>query len=348
MPEALARIANAAEVADRALPRPIAELLARTQPDDDARAVARSLRDAPDSVVILGDIAIRHPQASWLRCLARAVATATGSAYNELPTGANAVGLARVGAQSADPNHRARAILESPSKTLITWQSEAEDSNTPAAWNQACENADFYVHAGAYTNDYIDHAADAVLPLGLPPETDGTWVNVDGLVQPAPAGAALPGAARPGWKVLRALGAALGIPGFDFVALENLCASIDSRINAPTPAAATGRVAPAATPSARTVRLATVGIYRTDAVVRRAKALQAHPLNATPSLHLDADDVHALGLAGAAEADVNGVRLPVVVDPAVPSGCAWIEAGHALTATLPSHGAPLRIQPALA
>ena len=91
-------------------------------------------------------------------------------------------------------------------------------------------------------------------------------------------------------------------------------------------------------------RVATVGIYRTDAVVRRAKALQAHPLNRVPAVRVNADVARALGVIGGAKADVNGTVLPVVVDAAVPNGCAWIEAGYAATASLPPHGAELTIK----
>ena len=72
-----------------------------------------ALRDAAPAVVVLGDAATQHPQASWLRALARGIAKATGSAYDELPSGANAIGLARVGAAAdrtqGDPTQERRA-----------------------------------------------------------------------------------------------------------------------------------------------------------------------------------------------------------------------------------------------
>jgi NADH-quinone oxidoreductase subunit G len=72
--------------------------------------------------------------------------------------------------------------------------------------------------------------------------------------------------------------------------------------------------------------------------------LQAHPLNRAPALRICADDARTLGLLGGTRADVNGAVLPVVIDAAVPKGCAWIEAGHAATASLPPHGAALAIK----
>ncbi|HVX05392.1 MAG TPA: molybdopterin-dependent oxidoreductase, partial [Rhodanobacteraceae bacterium] len=272
---------------------------------------------------------------------ARGIAEATGSAYNELPSGANAVGLARVGAQSEGG---AKAILDKAPKALITWQAGSQDAFSPAAYDKAREGAGFYVHAGAYACEGVRRTADAVLPLGLPPEIDGTYVNADGIVQKVAAGSVLPGDARPGWKVLRALGAALGIAGFDFVELAAVHARIADRVGAPVAAKAGGLAPRAAAAQGKLTRVATVGIYRTDAVVRRAKALQAHPLNRAPAVRVNADTARMLGVITGAKADVGGTVLPVVVDAAVPNGCAWIEAGHAATASLPPHGAELTIK----
>jgi NADH-quinone oxidoreductase subunit G len=94
------------------------------------------------------------------------------------------------------------------------------------------------------------------------------------------------------------------------------------------------------------VRLGSVPIYRSDAVVRRTAALQAHPLNRPPALRVHADDAARLGLADGGSASVDGTVLPVVVDAAVPKGVAWIEAGHKQTATLPPHGATLTVSKA--
>jgi NADH-quinone oxidoreductase subunit G len=67
-------------------------------------------------------------------------------------------------------------------------------------------------------------------------------------------------------------------------------------------------------------------------------------LNRAPALRICADDARALALLDGVKADVDGVTLPVVVDAAVPKGCAWIEAGHAATGSLPPHGAVLTIK----
>jgi NADH-quinone oxidoreductase subunit G len=90
--------------------------------------------------------------------------------------------------------------------------------------------------------------------------------------------------------------------------------------------------------------LATVPIYRGDAVLRRAGALNAHPLNRAPAARVNAADAQRLGLADGERVRVGDIAtLPLVIDAAVPEGAVWIEAAHADTATLPPYGAALTL-----
>jgi NADH-quinone oxidoreductase subunit G len=112
----------------------------------------------------------------------------------------------------------------------------------------------------------------------------------------------LPGQARAGWKVLRALGGALQLAGFEFDDLAGLRDGISER--AVDIAQRSGH----ACRSAGLTRLATWPIYRSDAVLRRATALKAHPLNRAPAVRLNADEAKRLGLAEGSQvrlADVN-------------------------------------------
>src|SRR5690606_39847366 len=69
--------------------------------------------------------------------------------------------------------------------------------------------------------------ADVILPIGALPEIDATLTNLDGRDQQAVAGGKLPGEARAGWRVLRALGGLLDAPGFDFTDLAGARAGIE-------------------------------------------------------------------------------------------------------------------------
>src|SRR5690606_22423411 len=74
--------------------------------------------------------------------------------------------------------------------------------------------------------------ADVILPIGALPEIDATLTNLDGRDQRAVAAGKLPGEARAGWRVLRALGGMLDAPGFDFTDLAGLRGEMDDHLAA--------------------------------------------------------------------------------------------------------------------
>jgi NADH-quinone oxidoreductase subunit G len=314
--------------------------------DDASRRLHAALKQG-DAVVIFGDSAVQHPQASLLRAAARFVAAATGAAYDEIPAGANAAGLARVGAMPHAGGLDAAAMLAQQPRALLTWQAGSQDTSSSAAFDAARSKADFHVYIGAYACNGVKRTAHAVLPVGLPPEVDGTYMNIDGTVQGVAAGAKLPGEARPGWRVLRALGAQLGLAGFTFTELAELRSALQGALAAKFTMPKNVPVASAVAALPGFVRVATVPLYRSDAIVRRSPALQEHPLTGKAAVGLNPEDALALGLANNAKATVRGgdaeVVLPVVITRAVPRGAAWIEATWPETRALPPTGAALTI-----
>jgi NADH-quinone oxidoreductase subunit G len=243
----------------------------------------------------------------------------------------------------------AAALLAAPTKALLAYHLGSQDTSSSSAYDAARSNSAFHVYIGAYACNGAKRTAHAVLPVGLPPEIDGTYVNVDGTVQTAAAGAKLPGDARAGWRVLRAMGAALGLPGFDFTELEELRAMMRGALSAKSAVPQSAQIAanPARPSQASLIRIATVPIYRSDAVVRRAKSLQEHPLTGSAAIGLNPEDALALGLAHGAQAKVSAgaaeAVLPVVITRAVPRGAAWVEATWSETRALPPTGASLTV-----
>jgi NADH-quinone oxidoreductase subunit G len=333
-------LAKAAVTAGATAPATLADAINAApidQGDSDAIAAMKSDR----SVVILGEAAVTHPQASWLRALARFIADATGAGYDELPVGANAVGLAKLGVLPGNGGLDVQAMLAQPRKSYVLYGVEPpHDFADGSAALKALRDAEQVVAFSAYASPALREVADVILPIALLPEIDATLVNVDGLAQGVSAGAKAPGQARPGWKVLRALGGALKLAGFEFDDLAGLRDGISER-------AVTPRNGLAARPAAAGVsRLATWPIYRGDAVLRRATALNAHPLNRAPAVRLNAAEAQRQGLTDGAQVNIGDVLLPLVVDMAVPDGAAWIEAAQDLTATLPPYGAAITLSKA--
>ena len=338
--DALLALAKAAVATGASAPAALADAINGAQSDEGDNDAIAALKSG-NAVVILGEAAITHPQASWLRSMARFIAQVTGAAYNELPVGANAVGLATLGVVPGNGGLDAHAMLAQSRKAYVLYGVEPpHDFADGAAALKALRAADKVVAFSAYASAALREVADVILPIGLLPDIDATLVNVDGLAQGTTAGAKLPGQARPGWKVLRALGSAMQLAGFEFDDLAGLRDGISKH-------AVPLRNGLAARASAGGLtRLATWPIYRSDAVLRRATALNAHPLNRAPAVRLNADEAKRLDLSENGEVRIDDVLLPLVIDRSVPDGTAWIEAAQDLTAALPPYGAAINLSKA--
>jgi NADH-quinone oxidoreductase subunit G len=145
---------------------------------------------------------------------------------------------------------------------------------------------------------------------------------------------------RAGWKVLRALGGLMKLPGFEFDDMAGLRDGITEQSVATKQGLAERKAVQGLS------RLATWPIYRSDAVLRRATALQAHPLNRAAAVRVNAEEAQRQGLAAGHQVKVANVVLPLVIDATVPDGAAWIEAAHDQTATLPPYGAAITLSKA--
>ena len=307
---------------------------------DGADEVSTSIRDglksAGRAVIVLGHAAEAHPAGSRVRAVARELAASMGAALDRIPLGANAVGLARHGVLPSGLN--ARAMLEQPRSAYVLFGIEP---GMDFADNHLAAEAFSGAKVIAFTTFACESTlrlADIVLPIAALPEIEATLTNLDGLDQSSQAGGKPPGEARPGWRVLRALAERLNLSGFDFTDLAGLRAQL-----APKDAHGGAGLAEAGGEGdAGLERIATTAIYRSDAVVRRAAALDAHPLNGGPRAMLHPEEALALGIAAGAMVRVDDRRgvatLPVVIDASVARGTVWIETGYAATAPLAPSG----------
>ncbi|WP_434988445.1 NADH-quinone oxidoreductase subunit NuoG [Xanthomonas melonis] len=289
-----------------------------------------AVKGASRAVIVVGALVENHPQAATLRAAARDFASATGASLCRIPQGANAVGLV---SQGVLPSARDVAgMLAQPRQAYVLYGIEPGlDFADAAAARSALAGAKvvaFSQFACASTRD----VADVILPIGALPEIDASLTNLDGRVQTARAAGRLPVEAREGWRVLRALGGELGLPGFEFIDLVGLRAGMQNR--SVTPA---GSPQPVAANEGLEVA-ATAAIYRTDAVVRRAAALQSHPLNIAPCVAMHPEQAAQLQVAEGqmvkVGTDAGRATLPVLLDKRVAPGTVWIESGHGATAPL--------------
>jgi len=292
------------------------------------------LRDAlagmGPAAVIVGAIAENGPHAARIRAAARALCDATGARLCRIPQGANALGLARYGVLPTSRD--ARGMLAAPRAAYILYGIEPGLDFASTQQALAALNGAQVVAFSHFACESTRAIADVILPMGLLPEIDATLTNLDGRDQVCVAGGKLPDQARPGWRVIRALAGELGLPGFDFVDLAGARASLAPRtvnvVAGAAPDVGSGNLEIATSP----------GIYRVDAVVRRAPALQSHPLNREPRAYVNAQDAATLGLetggVGRFAVAAGTAKLPVEVSSKIAPGTVYIEGGHGSTTPL--------------
>ncbi|TDK28430.1 NADH dehydrogenase (quinone) subunit G [Luteimonas aestuarii] len=313
------------DIASKAIvaPSKLADALGSTE-------LARAVEGANHVAVILGAVAENGMHAAAIRAAAADFAKRANGTLNRIPQGANALGLSRLGVLPTTRD--ANAMLAEPRAAYVIHGIEPGlDFADQAAAMKALGGAQvvaFSHFACASTR----RVADVILPIATLFENDATLANLDGREQRAVAAGKLPGDARQGWKVLRALGGELGLPGFEFTDLAGLRAGISAR-----DVAVQAGAAPQAGQGGLELAVSQA-IYRVDGLTRRAAALQAHPLTVGPRVTLHPQDASAAGLSEGAMAKVsNGsgtATLQVGISDSVAPGAAWVESGYGATAAL--------------
>jgi NADH-quinone oxidoreductase subunit G len=280
-------LAAAANASGAPLPAHLARVVEGVTVTDAHRAAAKALTRKP-SLVLLGQIAQRHPQRSDLRALAAGLAALTGATLGYLSEGANAAGAALAGAtphrgpggQSVARNgFDARAMLETARNAYLLFGIEpSKDLAEGAAALHVLRGAAVVAFTAFASEELLD-VADVLLPTGTFAETAGTFVNAEGRWQSFDAAADLVGDARPGWRVLRVLGNELELPNCEYRTPSDVTAALEQEIGAartlaPGDTQYKGSYSPRGRAGPADDSALDVPIYAIDALVRRSEPLQ--------------------------------------------------------------------------
>ena len=289
-----------------------------------------ALRGAKHAAIIVGAQAEASAHAADIRKAAAALAADTGASLCRIPHGANALGLSRLGVLPTSRD--ANAMLAERRGAYVIYGIEPGLDFADQAKALQALGAAQVVAFSHFACQSTRSVADVILPIGALAEIDATLTNLEGRDQQATAAGKLPGDARAGWRVLRALGGALEAPGFEFTDLAGLRAGLQGR--AVTVAASAAPVV-----DGDGFELAvSQAIYRVDGLTRRAAALQSHPLTLGPRIVLHPGDAAASNVADGGMAKVSNAvgtaTLQVAIDDRVAPGAAWVESGYGATAAL--------------
>ncbi len=315
-----------------------------------AKTIAQSLLNAERKALLLGNAAAQHPRAAELLALSNWIGEHTGATVGYLSEAANSVGAQLVGALPGEGGLNAAQMLSQPMKALLLLNVEPSlDAANPLAADAALQGSGLVVALTAFKDAAVANA-DVLLPIAPFSETAGSFVNAEGRLQSFNGVVAPLGDTRPAWKVLRVLGNLLGLPGFKHDSAEQVraealgdVAALGNRLDNRSAALPTIVGDPLALE-----RVADVPIYATDALVRRAEALQRTADARAPHAGLPRDLWQRLGLQSGASVRVSqgaaSIVLPAVEDASLAGTAVRISAGHAGTAGLGAMFGPLNVE----
>lgn len=343
MVDALAQLAHAL-VAKTGVKMPAFLARFEHRENDRITAIADKLTGDGSPRLLLGQLAIQNPAFADLRRLALLIGECVNGRVGYVTEGANQAGAYLAGAVPhrgpggvpLKSGRNARNFFEAPLAGYLLLGVEPELDCWDGSAAQAALSRVPVVSLTSFLSTAIREYADCVLPLGAFGETPGSFVNGAGTLQRFDAVAVPPGDARPGWKILRALGSATAVDhDFEFVSFAEAHAQlIDSvgEVNADEAMAAYGgdwepTPGNADRPALRAVT--EVGAYSSDALVRRSLPLQDTPdARANARVWLHPRDAETQGLAADSEVRVlseqSAFEAVLGFDTGVVPGTVWL------------------------
>ncbi|HIO91457.1 MAG TPA: NADH-quinone oxidoreductase subunit G [Leucothrix mucor] len=327
------------------------DLLQGVEVTDAAKEIVNNLKDSDKAVILLGNMAVSHPQYSALRALAVVIAENTGAVLGSLVESANTVGAWIAGAiphrQSAGQDveqagKNVSEMLTSNLKMFMLLDVEPEfDCEDPQLAMAAMIQAECVVAITPFASETLKSYADILLPASTFAETSGTFVNLEGTWQSFRAASKLPADARPTWKILRVLGNALEVAGFDYVSSEDVRSELQQDMEAATRETTSNslmQIYQKHAADSGLQRVSEVASYSVDSLVRRAVALHTSSADTELQVYLHSLEAEKLGLAEGSAVNViqgsSSTVAKIAIDDSVSENCILILGGTELSANL--------------
>jgi NADH-quinone oxidoreductase subunit G len=346
MPMQLAKLVLALTKEVNSLPAPIQRLLIGLQADKVSLDMARALKQEK-ACLVTGAVCENHPEAALIRTLVQQIQQLSGAKVLRLTTGSNAAGASlagmlphrseagkKVASQGMDVQSALNAMLKA---YFLMSVEPGFDFANPSGARKAMLGAEFVVLMTAHLHESMKDYADVILPMAPYAETSGTYINVDGTWQSVKGALSPFEEARPAWKILRVLGNLLQCKKFDYVSSEEVKLEIKEALLLATEPQAQAFY-PESLPMVREslVRVGEWPLYRIDALVRNAEALQMCASAEAACIRLNPLTANKMQLgenATVSQGDIE-ITLPLKRDERIPEDVVWVANAMPETADL--------------
>ncbi len=334
------------------LPGDAQKLVIGLKPDRQTKAIAAGLQQT-GAVIVTGAIVENHPEAALIRTLIGLIVEASQAKRICMTVGANSAGasvagmLPHRGAAGKIPESAGldvQAALNAKLKGYFLMAVEPGfDFANPHGARQSMLRAEFVVVLSAFQNEAIQDYANVILPMAPYAETSGTYINLDGCWQTVKGAVAPQGESRPAWKILRVLGNLLHSDGFDYASTQDILDELQGSVTMMAeikPSYFYPESLPSST--AELIRIGEWPLYRSDAIVRQAHALQTCGSAETACIRMHSTTADKLNLGATATVSQTEIEitLPLVRDDRIALDAVWVanampetvDLGHAYAA----------------
>ncbi len=334
------------------LPVEVQKLLIGLNPDAKLKAMAKAI-SRPNAVVITGALCENHPEAALLRTLVALLERCSGARVLRFTVGANSAGAWMAGmvphrTVAGKVIHTAgldvQEAIDAKLKGYFLMAVEPGfDFANPYNARQSMLAAEFVVMLSAFQNESIQDYADVILPMAPYAETSGTYINVDTTWQTVKGALAPHGESRPAWKILRVLANLMDCKGFEYASSEEVMHEVRDRADMMTETKYVPFYPECLPVSNETlVRVGEWPLYRSDAIVRHATALQDCAAAESACVRLHPSTATRLQLnetATVSQGDIE-ITLPLRRDERIAPDVVWVanalpetvDLGHAFAA----------------
>ena len=332
------------KLSDKKVNTAVNKLLVNTKVDKNHQEIGNTLFNNDDSIVLLGNFAMTHPQLSLLRTLAGEITKLTNSKLGYLSESANSSGVWLSGAlphrlaggkkiQKSGLN--CHDMLNHKLKSYFLLGVEPElDCWDPRVAIKAMEHAELVVALTPFQSEALKSYANVLLPISTFAETSGTYINNEGIAQRFNGAVTPKGEARPAWKALRVLGNHFNFEGFDYESTAEVYDEVMKSIGKIQGSNNDkwGETISSKTKDRGLQRITETPMNMVDSLTRRATSLQSTLDVADGALHINSALAQKNKLSDSDNARVvqneQETTMRVMIDERVPDNCVLIQSAH--------------------
>ena len=274
----------------------------------DIQGMAERLQKAGHKGIIwLGDIARESVHYGAIVAAARRIVALTGGRLGALDDGANGIGVRTFGALPGFDGMNTAEMLRANLRAVVLFRCEMADFSEQGLLQAMLDNADLICVLAPFA-DACEARMKIVLPVTDFCETEGGYINGQGMHSSFAPVVLPPGQTKRAWRVLRYLGELLSVPGFDFDdirAVEEMMKELPSVISSVSHIAEEigednddDHMANNAATEGNFSRCGGMSLYGGDMLVRRAAALQkTKQEKLSACLRMNPTDMVAIGVS---------------------------------------------------